>query len=580
MVYTTIPEVFLEIAANSLKKTALLHKKEGVYFPVSYKELLSKVKIFGAALQKFGIKKGDKVAILSENRPEWVVSDLAVMLIGGVSVPLHSTFNANAICQILNHSEAKILIVSNSILLNKVLLFQRDFLYLEKIIFLDKLTEAEKQNSTIKIFSFRALLEHSKDDLHDDVLLEADDSCTIIYTSGTTGHPKGVVLSHRNILSNVEAIIQLIPLKKGDTFLSFLPLSHVLERTVGYYVPILHGATIAYAENVKRLSHNLKEIMPTVLISVPRVFEKMHDSIWDKINAGHPLKKKLFQWALRQKRGTVRYFLADLLVFRQIRGRLGGRLRLTVSGGASLSRHLGQFFYNIGMVIIEGYGLTETSPIISTNRPKEVKFGSVGKVIPGVKLKINDKKGILVKGPNVFLGYFKDEVATRAMFDAEGWFMTGDLGFMDKQGYVSIIGREKEMFVLSGGKNVWPEPIESMLNEDKFILQSIVVGNKQKFVSALIVPDWQEIEIYLKKQNMPLVSRDKLLKNPAILEIFTRRIEEKINPILSDIEQVKKFKLLASQFSQENEELTPTLKLRRHIIERHYEKEIEDLYHE
>ncbi len=574
----TIPEAFFEMAASHPKKTALLHKREGVYFPITYKELLGRVKILAAALQKFGIQKGDKIAILSENRPEWVVTDLATMLIGAVCVPLHATFNANAIAQILNHAEVKILVVSNRALLNKVWLAQQDLQHLHKIIFLEKLTEFDKQNAKVKLFNFAAVLDHNSEELYEEIFLDPDDACTIIYTSGTTGSPKGVVLTHKNILSNVEAVTAAIPVKKGDIFLSFLPLSHVLERTTGYYIPLLSGATIAYAESVKTLTTNLREVQPTVLISVPRIFEKIHETIWDKVNKGSLLRKRLFQWALRQKKGTLRHSLANMFVFHAIRSRFGGHLRLAISGGASLSENLGQFFSKIGVLVIEGYGLTETSPVISTNREKDVKYGTVGKVISGVKVKISDKKEILVKGPNVFSGYYKDEEHTKAAFDPAGWFLTGDLGFIDKQGHLAIIGREKEMFALSGGKNIWPEPIENLLNEDKFILQSIVVGKDQKFVAALIVPDWQEIELYLKAKNIPLQERHKLLRHPAVEALFKERITEKINPQLSDYEQIKKFRLITSQFSQENEELTPTLKLRRHIIERHYDKEIEIVY--
>ncbi len=575
---STIPEAFFETAEKFPKRTALLYKKEGVYFPVTYKELLGQVNILAAGLQKFGISRGDKVAILSENRPEWVVTDLATMLVGGVSVPLHATFNANAISQILNHAEVKILVVSNRALLNKVLLAQQNLLTLEKIIFMEKVNESDRENSTVRIFGFKSVLDHNRDEPYEPVFLDPDEPCTIIYTSGTTGTPKGVLLTHKNILSNVVAVLEAVAVKKGDVFLSFLPLSHVLERTVGYYIPLLSGATIAYAEGVKQLAANLREVMPTVLICVPRIFEKFHDTIWDRVNTERPIKKKLFKWALRQKKGGIGYFFADTFVFRTIRARFGRRLRLSISGGASLNASLGQFFSTIGIKVIEGYGLTETSPVIATNREKDVKFGTVGKVISGVKIKITNTKEILVKGPNVFPGYYKDEAETKAIFDAAGWFLTGDLGFMDKQGYLTIIGREKEMFSLSGGKNIWPEPIESLLNNDKFILQSIVLGNKEKFVAALIVPDWQEIEIYLKKNNLPLQDRDRLLKNAAIIKLFEERIAEKINSQLSDVEQIKKFRLLAGQFSQENEELTPTLKLRRHIIERHYEKEIAGLY--
>ena len=257
---------------------------------------------------------------------------------------------------------------------------------------------------------------------------------------------------------------------------------------------------------------------------------------------------------------------------------MGGRLRLAVSGGASLNEKIGRFFLKTGITILEGYGLTETSPVIAVNRENDFKFGAVGKLIPGVKVKISEEKEILVKGPNVFSGYFDNKKQTKECFDKEGWFRTGDLGFLDKQGYLTVIGRAKEMIVTSGGKNVWPEKIENLLNDDKFVAQSMVIGDQRKFISALIVPDWREVEIYFKKQKLPLKEHGGLIKDPALLEVFQKRMDEKINPNLNDFEKIKRFRLIPQEFSQDQDELTPTLKLRRHIVEKHYGKAIELMY--
>ncbi len=576
--YKTIPEVFFETANKHPNKTCFLYKKEGVYFPITYKEVGNQIKILASALQKFGINKGDKIAILSENRPEWAISDLAIMLTGAITVPLHATFSPKAICNTLKHSQAKILIVSNSDFLNKVLLGQKYLKKLEKIIFLEKLTAIQKENLTKKVFDWNALFSFHKPEDYEKVFLDPDDICSIIYTSGTTGNPKGVLLTHLNFLSNVEAINDIIPVKENDVFLSFLPLSHVLERTAGYYIPISFGATIAYAENTKQLPLNLREVRPTVLISVPRIFEKFYDAIWDKINFSKPLKQKIFKWALKQEKNTISRKMADFLVFKKLRSQMGGKLRLTISGGASLSENLGRFFLKTGILILEGYGLTETSPVISANQENSFKFGSVGKIIPGVKVKITDNKEILVKGPNVFKGYLRNKKETGFAFNKEGWFHTGDLGFVDSHGFLTIIGREKEMIVLSGGKNVWPEHIENLLNNDRFISQSMILGNKRKFVSVLIVPDWKEVKKHMKENNMPLQEHEKLVKDQTILSVFWQRIDEKINPNLSECEKIKKFALLPQEFSQEQDELTPTLKLRRHIIEKHCKKPIDLMY--
>ncbi len=574
----SIPEVFFETCEKFANKTALLYKKEGVYFPITYKEFSGKVKTLGACLSSLGLKKADKAAILSENRPEWAISDLAIMMLGAIVVPLHATFSSHAIASILKHSETKILIVSNTELLNRVLLEPESFTQLEKIIFLEDPTLAQKNALGSKLLSWRTIFSSGEYGHQEKIPLNSNDCCSIIYTSGTTGEPKGVVLSHRNFLSNAEAVSQAVPIRESDVFLSFLPLSHVLERMAGYYTPICHGATIAYAENVKKISQNLKEVRPTILISVPRIFEKFHDAIWDKVNASSKIQKSIFKWALKQKKQTFAYKLADLLVFKKIRKSLGGRLRFTVSGGASLNEQIARFFSKIGVTILEGYGLTETSPVVSVNQEKDFKFGSVGRPIPGVEVKISNTKEILVKGPNVCGGYFKNDEETQKCFDEEGRFHTGDLGFIDKDGFLTIIGRSKEMIVTSGGKNVWPERVENLLNNDRFISQAMIVGNNRKFISALVVPDWQEAEIYFKENNLVLQEHDNLVKNQVLLELFTKRLEEKINPNLHEFKQVKKFKLLPQEFSQDREELTATLKLRRHIIEKHYQKEIESMY--
>jgi long-chain acyl-CoA synthetase len=578
--YKSIPEVFFETTKKFASKTALLYKKDGVYFPVTYRDLEKKVKNFSSALQKLGVEKGDKIAILSENRPEWVISDISIMAVGAISVPLHATFSAKAICTVLKYSKSKVLIVSNVDCLNKVLLGQKYLKNLEKIIVIDKLTGIQRENLSGKVLGFKALMSLHQSDDYERIFLDPDEVCSIIYTSGTTGKPKGVLLTHRNFLSNTEAVNEMIPIKKNDVFLSFLPLSHVLERMAGYYMPLLYGATIAYAEGSKQLVVNLKEVRPTVLISVPRIFEKFHDAIWDKINVSSSLQKEIFKWALRQKKNTFGYKIADYFVFKKIKNQMGGKLRLAISGGASLSESIGRFFSKIGIMIYEGYGLTETSPVISVNMENDFKFGTVGKVVPGVKVKISENKEILVKGPNVTQGYFGNKKETNSVFSKEGWFCTGDMGFIDKQGFLTVIGRAKDMIVTSGGKNIWPEPIEHLLNNDRFISQSVVIGNSQKFISALIVPDWQEVEIYMKENNLPLQEHDKLVKDANLLAVFQKRIEEKINPELNEYEKIKKFKLLSQEFSQEQDELTPTLKLRRHIIANHYQKAIESIYAE
>ena len=573
----TIPEIFFQTAEKFSKKPALLAKESGVYFSYTFEQIAKKVKIFANALLDLGIQKGERVVILSENRPEWAIADLGIMSIGAITVPLHPTFNPKAICNVLNHSEAKVVVVAGTDLLVKVLLFQRELPFLEKIIYVEQLNNDLKKISEKKILNWSDLVDRAEFKDFIPKNLNSEDICTIIYTSGTTGNPKGVMLTHKNLLENLEAVKRAVPIKASDIFLSFLPLSHVLERLAGYYVPLLTGASIAYAENAKKLPQNLKEIKPTILISVPRIFEKFYDVIQAKIASSSAFKQNFFHWALRRKDNGFSHWLADHLIFKKIRNQLGGRLRLTVSGGASLNKKIAKFFLKIGILILEGYGLTETSPVISVNRENDFKFGTVGKVLNNIKVKISSEKEILIQGPSLMKGYYKDLAETQNVIDKDNWFHTGDLGFIDQDGFLTIIGRKKEMIVTSGGKNVWPEVIEKEINHDLYISQSMVVGQNRKFISALIVPDWEKVKKFLKSKNLLVKDPEELIKSPEILNLFEERIEL-INKNFSHFEDIVKFKLIVNEFSQEKEEMTPTLKLRRQFIEKHYQREIEEMY--
>ena len=574
----TIPEIFFQTAEKFSQKPALLTKESGVYFSYTFEQVAKKVKIFSQGLLELGIQKGEKVAILSENRPEWAIADLGIMSIGAITVPLHTTFNPKAICNVLNHSEAKAVVVASADLLLKILFFQKELPFLEKIIYIEQLNNDLRKVSDKKILNWDDLVVQAEFKDFVPKNLNSEETCTIIYTSGTTGNPKGVMLSHRNLLENIEAVKRAVPIKTSDLFLSFLPLSHVLERLAGYYVPLLTGASIAYAENIKKLPQNLKETKPTILISVPRIFEKFYDVIQDKVSSSSIFKQNLFHWALRRKNSGFSYWLADYLIFKKIRNQLGGRLRLTVSGGASLNKKIAKFFLKIGILILEGYGLTETSPVISVNQENDFKFGTVGKVLDNIKVKISSEKEILMQGPSLMKGYYKDPIETQKAMDKDNWFQTGDLGFIDQEGFLTVIGRKKEMLVTSGGKNIWPEVIEKEINHDPYVSQSMVVGQGRKFISALVVPDWEEVRKFLKAKNLLVKDPEELVKSPEVLDLFRERIEL-INKNFSHFEDIVRFKLIVDEFSQEREELTPTLKLRRQVIEKHYQQTIEEMYY-
>lgn len=579
MVNKTLPQAFFESAAKHGRKNAISYKKNGVYYHVSYRDLVSDIRKFSSGMLTAGIKPGDRLAIMSKGCPEWAIFDFGTMLAGAITVPIHSTLSLNVISHILNHSEARILAVRGGDLLNKVLLVQDELRFLETIIFIGDLEPDISNLSRIKIVAWSEVI-NNQSDKSDSLSLpeiKSDDVCSILYTSGTTGLPKGVCLTHNNFLNDIELTRKSVPFYEKDVFLSFLPLSHVLERMGGYYYPLLIGASIAYAEGPKELARNLKEIHPTVLISVPRIFERFYEAIFKKVKSGPKWKERLFFYALRASHDTFIYRFLEILVLKKIRKQLGGRLRLAISGGAPLDARIGKFFSKIGLTIVEGYGLTETSPVVAVNKPWAFKFGTVGHVIDGVEVKISLDKEIWVKGPIVMKGYYNDEKETRVAIDEDGWFHTGDLGFFDGDGFLTIIGRKKEMMVTSGGKNIWPEPIENQLTLSKYISQAVIIAHNKKFVSALIVPAWDEIKEFIVSGGGNFSRPELMAKDSAIEKLISSEVEE-ANKHLADYEKIKKTVIIPNEFSESKDELTPTLKLRRNTIDSRYHREIESIY--
>ncbi|MFA6255339.1 MAG: long-chain fatty acid--CoA ligase [Patescibacteria group bacterium] len=574
----TIPQKFTETAQKFAKRPALKFKYHGAYIGISFAELKKRVEELALGLQELGIMKGDRVAILSENRSEWVRTDLATLSLGAISVPVHTTLSPKIIQHILSDSAARVILVSGQEQFNKLLQVVNDVPDLRVIIYisLDHQPDGLGDKKLISLDEVMKLGRKSKKEITAEV--KPNDVASIIYTSGTTAMPKGVMLTHHNFLFDAEASLAAVPANEHDVLLSFLPLSHVLERTVGYYAPLIcRGCCIAYAESVKTLAQNLKEVKPTILISVPRIFERVHDGIWNKVKEGSNLKYKIFVWALKQESGTFKYKIADFLVFHKIRANFGGRLRFTISGGATLNHKLARFFSRIGIKIVEGYGLTETSPAVTVNRLENIKFGTVGQQLPGVEIKIAPDKEILVRGPLLMKGYYKNEALTKEVIDQDGWLHTGDLGFINSEGFLIIIGRKKEMISLSNGKIAWPESLEIILNSDKFIVESMVYGNNKGYLVALIIPDFTEVARNLEKLGITSKEPDQLVKEPKLIELFTQRLE-KINEEFADWEKIRKFVLLPKEFSAQKDEVTPTLKLRRPVIESHFQKEIEQMY--
>jgi len=571
-------EKFKETADKFPNKPALKFKYHGAYISISFSELEKRVEILAKGLLELGMQKGDKLAIFCENRSEWVRTDLAGLSFGAVTVPIHTTLSPKIIKHILSNSGSKTILVSNQDFFNKLVLVASELEDLKNIIYinLDHLENDIKDKKILSLEEVMKLGERSQKNINTEVA--PDDLASIVYTSGTTAMPKGVMLTHNNLLFDAEAAVTAVPVSEKDILLSFLPLSHVLERTAGYYAPLVcRGSCIAYAEGTKELKQNLKEIKPTIVVSIPRIFEKVHSGIWDKIKQGGGLKYKLFVWALKQEQGTVGHKIANLLVFHKVRGVFGGHLRFTISGGATLNHKLARFFSRIGINIVEGYGLTETAPVISVNRLDNIKFGSVGQHLPGVEIKIAEDKEILTKGPNLMKGYYNNESLTNEVIDQEGWFHTGDLGFINSEGFLIIIGRKKEMISMSNGKIAWPESLEVVLNNDKFISQSMVYGNNKSYLTALIIPDWQEVARSLDEFKIDSKEPDALIKEEKLIKLYKERIE-KINSQFAEWEKIRNFKLLAKEFLPEKDEVTPTLKLRRRVITENYKQEIDQMY--
>jgi long-chain acyl-CoA synthetase len=596
--FTTIPQMFQKLTAKFESETrpVLMQKVEGNYVGITYSELRRRVELFAFGLAALGLKRGDRVSIIAENRPEWVVSDQAIAALGGVSVPLYPTMTAKQNEYIFNDAGVRFAVVSNQFQLNKVLRVRENIPTLEKIILI---TEREGPLEP-DVLLYSRVMELGEKFAHDNpdhvnaarAMVRPQDLLTLIYTSGTTGNPKGVMLTHDNLVSNMISAAQVIDFGPADVLLSFLPLSHSFERMAGYYTALSCGATVAYAESVETVRDNMLEVRPTIVTTVPRLFERIHSRALKLVDGGPALSRKIFYWAIRVGKAyaaatragklrspllAVEHKIADHLVFAKLREKTGGRMRFFVSGGAALAREFGEFFEAVGLKIIEGYGLTETSPVISANRLEHYKWGSVGPVIPGVSVRIAGDGEILVKGPNVMKGYWGNQEATNEVLDSEGWLHTGDIGHLDAEGFLCITDRKKHLFVSSGGKNIAPQPIENLFLSSKYIEQFMLIGDRRMFLTALIVPDFDALKEYADSHNIPYADNAELTRHPAVNDLIENNIAQ-IQKDLANFERVRKFTLLDRQFTIEDGELTPTQKVRRKAIEQRYKQIIESMY--
>ncbi|UCC38327.1 MAG: long-chain fatty acid--CoA ligase [Candidatus Aminicenantes bacterium] len=589
----TINQLLLNTIKSFPKDDLMLHKKEGQYVPISTEEFANKVRNLSLGLKDLGIEAGDKLIILSETRSEWVMMDFANLCLGGITVPIYTTLVPEQIKYIIDNSDAKVVVCSNQELWQKVEAVKSELTKVVHYISFEP-DAAEGVLTLTEVLEKGDKIAQENPDLFEKMALASkpDDTVSIIYTSGTTGPPKGVMLTHSNFISNVKAVANILEISDKDTMLSFLPLSHVFER-MATFTYLYIGASIGYAESMETVPQNWLEIRPTVMTAPPRLFEKLYAKVLESALSSSPLKRKIFFWAIKvgkkygenklTKQPISRWLqfkknLAHKLVFSKIIEKTGGRFRFFISGSAPLSKDIAEFFHAIGLLVLEGYGLTETSPAITVNTFENLKFGAVGKPIPEVEVRIAEDGEILTRGPHIMKGYYKMERETAEVMEG-GWFHTGDIGYLDEEGFLVITDRKKDIIVTSGGKNVAPQPIENLLKMNPYISNVMVIGDKKKFISALVVPEFEKLEEYAKSSGITYENPSDLTKKEEILNFMLAEVDRSSSSLAS-FERIKKIALLDREFEIEEGEMTPTLKVKRNIVEEKYKDLIESFYKE
>ena len=586
------PGTLTKLLFDSIEKfgyqpAAMRYKAGGRWHDITHAELLKRITEFGLALRRLGVMRGDRVAILSENRPEWAIADYACLCIGASDVPIYPTLPAGQIRYILKDSGAVAIAASTADQLAKVLEIRAELPELKHVIAFDAAATGPGVVKLADLYSSGAAADaagEGRDFRAEALKAQPGDLATIIYTSGTTGDPKGVMLTHDNIYSNCATAMPTLPIGPEDSTLSFLPLSHIFERMAGHYAVLGAGATINYAESLEQLVSNLGETRPTIVMAVPRVYEKVYARALENAMAS-PLKKRIFFWAKgvgekaaegilvgREPAGALafKYRIASKLVFSKLRARVGGRLKFFVSGAAPLPADIAKFFFAAGLPVYEGYGLTETSPVISVNNPDKVRLGTVGPVIPGTEVKFAEDGEILARGPGIMKGYYNKPEATREAIDPDGWFHTGDIGELT-DGFLKITDRKKDLIVTAGGKNIAPQPIEALAKRSRFVINAVMLGDRRKFPIMLVVPNYEVLEPWARERQIAWERRRQLIELPQVL----RKMEEEVFAALAGL---AKFEMPKKILLIENGDLTPTLKVKRRVVEKKYQAQIDALY--
>ena len=585
---STINDLFLRVAAGANPRAVLWQDEFGQWQPISSDQIYQRVRALAEAFLGWGTKKGDRIALIGENRWEWAVSDFATLAIGAVDVPIYPTLTGEQVAVLLKDAGCRIAVVSTRQQFDKLnaVKGQTD---LERIVMMDAGVPAEIGIAFSSLMAGADARGNGHDPTFDALVrsVRPKDLATLIYTSGTTGEPKGVVLTHGNIAANQSYAAAEFDFNSADACISFLPLSHITARALDY-VMYSYGAQVAYCSKFDKLPQAMREVRPTVIVGVPRVYEKIRQAVEQKSSVS-AVKKRILSWAVGlganhretvydgRKPASLGWKLANKLVYSKVREAFGGRVRIFVSGGAPLGIDTAKWFASAGIALWEGYGLTETSPVIALNTPLHHRMGTVGLPLPNIELKLAEDGELLVRGPSVFTGYWQKPAANAECFDQEGWFKTGDIAHLDADGYLSITDRKKELLKTSGGKMVAPQPIENKLKNNALVNEAALVGDKHKFICALISPNFTALEGWAGQQGIVAKSRAELVTDGRVVALYGEVVRE-VNGGLANFETLKRFRVVAEEWTQESGELTPSMKLKRRAINSRYAEVISELY--
>lgn len=590
----TLCDLYFHTIDELKRPDALMRKRAGLWEVVPTEELAETVEAVSCGLMSLGVKKGETVLLISEDRPKWLMADYAILTAGAATVPIYATLNARDTAFMANDCDAHVAIVSTEEQANKLLSQQGSLTQLRDIVIMDP--PAAGPGNLLpwsELVARGRKVAEQNPGIHRKTAgaVAPSDLATLIYTSGTTGVPKGVMLTHRNFVEDCRGGFETLKIGPEDRALVFLPLSHVFERMIDYCY-FWKGLSIAYAESIEKVADNMGEVRPTIAAAVPRLFEKIYARLMEQAAHSSYAKKVLIhwsvqtvsQWAELERAGkrvglwlALQRAVADRIVPKKLRARTGGHVRFFVSGGAPLPRELAVFFYGAGIKVCEGYGLTETSPVITVNSEEDIRFGSPGRPLKNVEVRIAEDGEILTRGPHVMKGYYKLPEATAAVLSEDGWLATGDIGRLDEDGFLFITDRKKEILVTAGGKNVAPQPIEALLKKNKYVTQAVLIGDRKPFVTALLFPNWPNVIDYARGKGVDKIDPRDLCEQPVVKHLF-QNVLERTNAELSPFEQVKKCKLLPRELTMEEGELTPTLKVKRRVINEKYAQLIEELY--